>query len=88
MRHLTASLLATSAVALLAASALAGGDGTQRLSVGSAAQQGDGFSARGGLSASGRHVAFTSGRDQPRAQRRRERRLAGHPAAGPPGRHD
>ena len=60
MRHLTASLLATSAVAQLAASALAGGDGTQRLSVGTAAQQGDGFSARGGLSASGRHVAFTS----------------------------
>ncbi|HEX6011674.1 MAG TPA: hypothetical protein VFY87_07700 [Geminicoccaceae bacterium] len=63
MRHLTASLLATSAVLLLAtapAPALAGGVGTQRLSVGSAAQQGDGNSLRGGLSASGRYVAFTS----------------------------
>jgi hypothetical protein len=65
MRHFTASLLATSAIALLAAAgapapALAGGDGTQRLSVGTAAQQGDGFSIRGGLSANARHVAFTS----------------------------
>jgi Tol biopolymer transport system component len=59
MRHLTASLLATTAL-LLAAPALAGGDGTQRLSVGTAAQQGDGSSIRGGLSADARHVAFTS----------------------------
>lgn len=40
--------------------ALAGGDGTKRLSVGTAAQQGDGHSLRGGLSASARYVSFTT----------------------------
>jgi hypothetical protein len=60
MRHLTVSLLATTALLLAAPALAAGGGTTERVSVSSAGEPGNFFSVNPDLSFSGRYVLFES----------------------------